>query len=216
MSYINVFLNKYFLINLFCRILTESPVETNYHILGAMDSLEIIPINDDKNNTDDDDKSTSIVDQIYTEPSENVDESAAILTPQNSFDYLPSYMKIPSYSCCNYEKMTTSDWNQLKLLEETSNKLDSQRKSSVQFNEFSTNKNLSQIGSFERNSILKQQPSLNSQYNELNQQHNALFPIQQKCREAYANMKVESVLKMLCDVDDSNRETQRPHHTIKR
>jgi hypothetical protein len=51
-----------------------------------------------------------------------------------------------------------------------------------------------------KSSILKN-PS-NDETREIDQEHNALHQIREKCREVIGKMKVEEVLRMLCDDDD--------------
>jgi hypothetical protein len=53
-------------------------------------------------------------------------------------------------------------------------------------------------------SILKQQTSVDASTANVLNEHNAIYPIIQKCRKTLANMKVESILQMLCDDANEN------------
>lgn len=101
--------------------------------------------------------------------------------------------------------MTANDWNFLEKAKCTRIEERATRDSSVQFDLVEPvpgSKRNSQ-----RSSILKKS-SLESE-NQLNLKQNAFHPIQAKCREAMKNMKIESVLKILCDDDDFVR-TENP------
>ena len=116
-------------------------------------------------------------------------------------DVVPSYMKTCNKSFRpTYAKMTENDWLKLMENEELEKQGKSKRSSSVQF----TDSNLRGTnGSFkrssQRSSILKR--SLTQASHEIDPDQNALHKIHQKCFEALDDMKLESILKMLCNVD---------------
>ncbi|KAG5680624.1 hypothetical protein PVAND_010118 [Polypedilum vanderplanki] len=195
--------------------ITNETVEHPLKLLSAIDSLEILSRQSMKDKEQEIKLNDIFVSIASSEASINlqnltprnsqnlISTNSDNLTPQNSIesniDILPSYMKIPCFQQCdNVEK-----WNQLKLIEEVQSKLlsKSQRKSSITFSETPRDRISSQ--SSERHSILKQN-SKNFHYNELKQEENVLFSINEKCRETLKNMKVKSILQMLCDDDTNN------------
>jgi hypothetical protein len=97
--------------------------------------------------------------------------------------------------------MIRDEWDQLQLIEDVQSKCKSQRISTLTFSETSSARNISQLS--EMHSALKK----NSEdyflvRRELNRRQNALFPIHEKCRDILKTMKVQSILKMLCNDDD--------------
>lgn len=128
-------------------------------------------------------------------------------------DDVPSYMKQPNKPRCQlYSKMSADEWKQLKLMEGSHENGQYQRVSSVQFEDTKVehrNESLVQLDGTKcshrrscRSSILKRLPD---EKHEVDNEHNALHPIQMKCREALGDMKMELVLKMLCKSDDDIR-----------
>lgn len=110
-------------------------------------------------------------------------------------------MKIPSRPCQNFQKMTEEEWLQLQSQEKLSKKdsSSSERQSSIQFESSGgQQKSVSQHNS-KRNSILKWPSTEVPDETCANVLNDALDPIRKKCLEAVSSMKVESILRMLCD-----------------
>lgn len=117
-------------------------------------------------------------------------------------DDVPSYTKTPKKSSYQiYKKMTEDDWIRLKKQEEMKIEEKSPRVSLVQFDETHSRTTGGQGSrrTSQRSTILKRNSAQSR--NEFNQEQDAIYPIRQKCREALENMKLESVLMMLCEED---------------
>lgn len=174
-------------------------METHNDLLGAVDSFEILSHAY---------SSTHHHDHLNFErnspPSFRSFASLSSQTPsknENVNPTLPSYMKIPTYKCQKYEKMTEEEWMHLEDLEEKSSETESgEKRPSIHF-EGEQHKNISRSES-KRSSILK------SSWNEATTNNlgcDALQPIRMKCLEAVSNLKVESVLRMLCEEDEEKK-----------
>lgn len=155
---------------------------------------------------------------LDNKPDNIVDNISVSLIPTidtDKSDDAPSYMKQPNKPRCQlYAKMSADEWKQLKLMGGSHENGQPQRVSSVQFEDsklapgshrseslvqFDDTKGLHRRS--RRSSILKRLPD---EKHEVDNEHNALHPIQIKCREALGDMKMELVLKMLCKNDDDD------------
>lgn len=115
---------------------------------------------------------------------------------------VPPYMKIPPYRCRNFIKMSDEDWMQL-----TRNEVEEQRESRRRVSSIQLESPLQRLSSRQgtsRSSILKS-PSMDAQAGSV-QLNDALQPIREKCLEAAADMKIESILRMLCKDNDAEHQ----------
>lgn len=169
------------------RIRSEQIVENqdNLQLLAVVDSLELVNHHTKSQN--------SMNLENHTEFTTDSNESLASCKP----DILPTYFKTPMQGHSGiYEKMAQHDWIELQQNLETNK---GSRISSVQFDESNLQTERKPRKSSQRSSILKRVST--QTWNEIDHEKNALHSIHQKCREALTNMKLESVLKMLCDDD---------------
>lgn len=126
---------------------------------------------------------------------DNLSDSLVTIIDTDKSDDVPSYMKQSNKPRCQlYSKMSADEWKQLKLMEKSHENGQSQRASSVHFENTKIAPDSHRHSG--RSSILKRLPD---EKHEVAVEHNALHPIQIKCRELLGDMKMESVLKMLCD-----------------
>lgn len=163
-------------------------------MLAAVDSLEII-----KKSSSVFVKRKSSMAAAAQEPRVSVVSFASSSSSSKSCN-VPVYMEVPKQHRCQlYAKMTDAEWKKLKKFEESRADGSSTRQSSVQFDD--TQHIAITPRSSRRSSILKRQIESKT---DLSQQQNIPNPIQQKCRDAIKSMKIESLLKLICDVNDSH------------
>lgn len=100
-----------------------------------------------------------------------------------------------------YKKMTPNDWSELKALQDML-PIHPKRHSSIQFDDTCQNS----VDSKMKYSILKK-PS--TQKNDTQTVENALTPIHEKCHETMNNMRLKSILKLLCheNVAEADKST---------
>lgn len=154
--------------------------------MAAVDSLELLTA-----------PSSRAGSKIYDKAAR---ESSSVSVTSIESDNVPSYLKQPGKPHCQlYTKMSADEWNRLKLLsqEETNS---CRRQSHVQFDGVPSRR-------CSRGSSILKRPSEEKQHTVDDDEHNALHPIQQKCREALGKMRIESVLKMLC-MNDAEADTR--------
>ena len=112
----------------------------------------------------------------------------------NEFSEIPTYLKpVAEQRPHLYAKMTKSEWEALRNFEEQPTDQKDSRRSTVSFDGSAV------VTSSRKSSILKN--PLASEKKEIDQENDAFHPIRMKCREVIGKMKVEEVLKMLCDDD---------------
>lgn len=167
-------------------------VESRHNILAVVDSLELLNIKTSAVDVKDS-KFESFESTVIDRDEENVKDSD--IKDDISFNKCKApYMEVPMHKGCLYKKMTEQEWIQLKSIED-SLKLNTGRHSSVHFVE--KPKKVSQ-DAVKRGSILKNQCE-QPQSHHLNPQQNALHPIQVKCQELMKDIKIKSILELLCD-----------------
>lgn len=153
--------------------------------MAAVDSLELLTAPSSRAGSRIDDKAAR--------------ESSSVSLTSIESDNVPSYMKQPGKPRCQlYAKMSADEWNRLKLMshEETNS---CRRQSQVQFDGVPSRR-------CSRGSSILKRPT-DGKHTIDDDEHNALHPIQQKCREALGKMRIESVLKMLC-MNDAEADTR--------
>lgn len=159
----------------------EPVVESHEQILAAVDSLELLTAPSSRAGSRIDDKAAR--------------ESSSVSVTSIESDNVPSYMKP---RCQLYAKMSADEWNRLKLM--SHEEINScRRQSHVQFDGAPSRR-------CSRGSSILKRPS-EEKHTIDDDEHNALHPIQQKCREALGKMRIESVLKMLC-MNDTEADTR--------
>ncbi len=164
----------------FCFSTPSPPDNQNSTILGAIDSIEVISrrasttqpiLHDDRNSPP---SFQSLASSFTINSQESSEENSR----------MPAYLKIPPKRCKNFIKMTEEEWMQLHARE-------SFQKSSIHFD--NNAHQLHSNRSSKRSSILKWPQSVSIGSND------AMQPIREKCFEAIADVKVDSILRKLCD-----------------
>lgn len=158
-------------------------------ILSAVDSIEVISRRTSSSQPVFESNSPQSIERVESITSIKSQESS---TEDNS--RMPPYMKVPPYRCGNFEKMTEEEWLQLQVKEDMK---DSRRKSSIQFDI------PPRRTSSKRSSILKSTARTSSTVS-----NDALPLIREKCLEAAAGMKVETILRKMCEDNDAEHPLQ--------
>lgn len=156
------------------------------HILAAVDSVELLS------------RRESSADPNQASNWLNHTISPAMTSPPDSTNALciPSYLMPPAKQRPQlYAKMSKEDWAALRKFEQPSKEQQGSRRSTVSFDGSPV------VTRGSRKSSILKNPS-NDERKEIDQEHNALHQIREKCREVIGKMKVEEVLRMLCDDDD--------------
>lgn len=160
------------------------------HLLAAVDSIELLTRRDELSILTPNNSMRSNISHV-------LDGAAIIPAETNDLTTIPTYLKPPAEQRPRlYARMTKSEWEALRNFEQpsTSTEQKCSRRSTVSFDGSPV------VTSSRKSSILKN--PLASEKKEIDQENDALHPIRMKCREVIGKMKVEEVLKMLCDDDD--------------
>jgi len=113
---------------------------------------------------------------------------------------LPPYMLDPSQKSLkrhHYQRMSESDWRNLEEELQLPPATESKRESAVTFDD--SNRNSAKPASFEAHAPILKNPLQIDISGMDQQQQKALEPVVAKCQDALKNMKVESILNLLCN-----------------
>jgi hypothetical protein len=170
----------------FSRISKDIETQECTHLLAAVDSVELLSR---RESSADPTRTSNILISSTSPPMTSPPDSTNALC-------IPSYLMPPVKRRPQlYARMSKGDWEALRKFEQPSKEQQASRRSTVSFD----GSPVVMRGS-RKSSILKN-PS-NDETREIDQEHNALHQIREKCREVIGKMKVEEVLRMLCDDDD--------------
>lgn len=175
------------------------------NILGVVDSLELLSHRTSATNQLHNNEITSCDSSKSDIQVENVNTSQPASNKSINENF-PPYLKLPSF--CHHQnhhyiKMTDNEWKHL----EDSKNLRHERKSSVQFEdqlELEERNSRGSRSASNKSSILKNSSEI-IQKIETNADVDALYPIHKKCCEALGNLRIDSILKMLCSEHSENQ-----------
>lgn len=181
--------------------MASNAVRTHQELLSAIDSLEVMSHRASfKHSVIKDRNSPPSFLSIASSESSNEAE----VTVEWESTRIPPYMKVPPYRCQKFKKMTEEEWMQLQTIEKlrklSQESKDSTRRSSIKFEDIEQRGSFRTQRSSTRSSILKR-PSM--QVEGTTMANDALQPIRKKCLEAVDKLKVESVLRILCEQNEN-------------